>query len=135
MPLWLAPWILLTIFTQLICISIAERLFSLCLGKQNRLASPTEGSFKKSIADAHGVAHVPERTTQNMRALRPPLSRTTAPWEGLQDDLPRLAFQCTMCLHLRPPDVTPNERFGAPTIMRARARGVFLGHGGFAQDW
>lgn len=28
-PLWLAPWVLSTILTQLLCISIAERLFSL----------------------------------------------------------------------------------------------------------
>ena len=31
-PLWLAPWVLSTILTQLLCISIAERLFSLPLG-------------------------------------------------------------------------------------------------------
>ena len=31
-PLWLAPWILCTVLSQLLCISIAERLFSLRLG-------------------------------------------------------------------------------------------------------
>lgn len=32
-PLWLAPWILCTVLSQLLCISIAERLFSLRLGR------------------------------------------------------------------------------------------------------
>ena len=34
-PLWVAPWVLSTILTQLLCISISERLFSLPLGRES----------------------------------------------------------------------------------------------------